>query len=250
MLAVMVSCVQETVEQRKVTVTIDDVKVKTAFTSGRDALAWENGDRLGFYHDGDGLQNTLMEYAGSSEMTLNVPFDAKNLYSLFPYGNEAGANPAGVKVCIPSAQTQDTPGVLAGERWPMAAAGRIEDGRASLTFSPLTALLALNIYSSEPSAGEAVTKVCITPTVNSGFCGNAAVNITSAPATITSGDSSQPVTLSVTNPKALVSETSAYLRLLIFLPVIFIPACVSSSPAFLTMYSANKFKKQGDNIQP
>ena len=44
--------------------------------------------------------------------------------------------------------------------------------------------------------------------------------------------------------------SSAYLRLLIFLPAILIPACVSSSPAFLTMYSAYKLNKQGDNTQP
>ena len=41
--------------------------------------------------------------------------------------------------------------------------------------------------------------------------------------------------------------SSAYLRLLIFLPVILIPACASSSPA---LYSAYKLNKQGDNIQP
>ena len=40
-----------------------------------------------------------------------------------------------------------------------------------------------------------------------------------------------------------------YLRLLIFLPVILIPTCVSSSPAFRMMYSACKLNKQGDNIQ-
>src|SRR5574337_400669 len=40
--------------------------------------------------------------------------------------------------------------------------------------------------------------------------------------------------------------SSAYLRLLIFLPAILIPACVSSSPAFLMMYSAYKLNKQGD----
>ena len=34
------------------------------------------------------------------------------------------------------------------------------------------------------------------------------------------------------------------------LPAILIPACVSSSPAFLMMYSAYKLNKQGDNIQP
>ena len=42
----------------------------------------------------------------------------------------------------------------------------------------------------------------------------------------------------------------AYLRLLIFLPPMLIPACVSSNPAFCMMYSAYKSNKQGDNIQP
>ena len=43
---------------------------------------------------------------------------------------------------------------------------------------------------------------------------------------------------------------SAYLRLLIFLLAILIPACASSSLAFHMMYSACKLNKQGDNIQP
>ena len=38
--------------------------------------------------------------------------------------------------------------------------------------------------------------------------------------------------------------SSAYLRLLIFLPAVLIPACISSSPAFLMMYSAYKLNKQ------
>ena len=41
-----------------------------------------------------------------------------------------------------------------------------------------------------------------------------------------------------------------YLRLMIFLPAILIPACASSSPAFLMVYSSYKLNKQGDNIQP
>ena len=44
--------------------------------------------------------------------------------------------------------------------------------------------------------------------------------------------------------------SSAYLRLLIFLPAILIPACASSRPSFLLMYSAYKLNKQGNNIQP
>ena len=42
--------------------------------------------------------------------------------------------------------------------------------------------------------------------------------------------------------------SSAYLRLLIFLPAILIPA--SFSLGFRMMYSAYKLNKQGDNIQP
>ena len=43
--------------------------------------------------------------------------------------------------------------------------------------------------------------------------------------------------------------SSAYLRLLIFLPAILIPACDSYTLAFHMMYSENKLNKQGDNIQ-
>ena len=44
--------------------------------------------------------------------------------------------------------------------------------------------------------------------------------------------------------------SSAYLRLLIFLPAVLIPVCASSSLAFHMMYSAYKLNKKGDNIQP
>ena len=44
--------------------------------------------------------------------------------------------------------------------------------------------------------------------------------------------------------------SSAYLRLLIFLLAILIPACDSSSLAFPMMCSACKLNKQGDNMQP
>ena len=42
---------------------------------------------------------------------------------------------------------------------------------------------------------------------------------------------------------------SAYLRLLIFLPAVLIPACASSSPPFLMMFSAYKLNKHSDNTQ-
>ena len=44
--------------------------------------------------------------------------------------------------------------------------------------------------------------------------------------------------------------SSAYLRLLIFLPVILVTACASSSLAFHMMYTAYKLNKQGDSVHP
>ena len=49
---------------------------------------------------------------------------------------------------------------------------------------------------------------------------------------------------------AIKVVSSVYLRLLIFLPTIVILACASSCLAFHMLYSAYKFNKQGDNIQP
>ena len=42
--------------------------------------------------------------------------------------------------------------------------------------------------------------------------------------------------------------SSAYMRLLIFLPTILIPTCDSSSPAFHMIYSAYKLNKQGEPV--
>ena len=49
---------------------------------------------------------------------------------------------------------------------------------------------------------------------------------------------------------ALRVVSSAYLRLLIFLPAILILVCVSPSPVFHTMYSAYKLNKWDGNMQP
>ena len=55
--------------------------------------------------------------------------------------------------------------------------------------------------------------------------------------------------LSSSSLSAIRVVSSAYLRLLIFLLAILIPACASSTLAFHMMYSAYKLNKQGDNIQ-
>ena len=49
---------------------------------------------------------------------------------------------------------------------------------------------------------------------------------------------------------AIRAVSSVYLRVLIFLLAILIPACASSSLEFRMIYSAYKLNKQGDDIQP
>ena len=56
--------------------------------------------------------------------------------------------------------------------------------------------------------------------------------------------------LSSSSLSAIRVVSSACLRLLIFLLAIWIPACASSSPVCLMMYSAYKLNKQGDSKQP
>ena len=56
--------------------------------------------------------------------------------------------------------------------------------------------------------------------------------------------------LSSSSLSAIKVVSSAYVRLLTFLPAILITACASFSLAFHMMYSAYKLNKQGNNIQP
>ena len=55
---------------------------------------------------------------------------------------------------------------------------------------------------------------------------------------------------SSSSPSAIRVVSFAYLRLLMFLPLISIPAYNSSSPAFFMMCSAYRLNKQGDSRQP
>ena len=55
---------------------------------------------------------------------------------------------------------------------------------------------------------------------------------------------------SILQHSAFFMVSSAYLRLLVYLQAVMIPACASSSPVFHMMYSACKLNKQRDHLQP
>ena len=70
---------------------------------------------------------------------------------------------------------------------------------------------------------------------------------------VTPWTAAQQASLAITNSQssllsAIRVVSYAYLRL--FLLAILIPACASSSPAFLMRYFAYQLNKHGDNIQP
>ena len=56
--------------------------------------------------------------------------------------------------------------------------------------------------------------------------------------------------LDLSSISAIIVVSSAYLRLLIFLPSVLIPACDSLSLVFYMMYYTYNLNKQGDDIQP
>lgn len=201
----LVSCIKETEDERRISISLDQIAVKTVLSSNRDKIMWENGDRIGIYHNGEGYQNKVLEFTGSNEMSISVPGSADRIYALFPYSGSAGENPQALTVTIPSQQIQATPGTLSDESWPMAASADIENDQARLTFNPLTALWALNIYSTKAESDEAVTEVRVTPTVNTRFCGNCVIDMTSETASFTSGDSSDPIILSITDSRPLTT---------------------------------------------
>ena len=73
-------------------------------------------------------------------------------------------------------------------------------------------------------------------------------NMSSARSNATGYEADNIVQKVLTATQQVIDGKACYERE--FLPAILIPACASSSPAFLMMYSAYKLKKQGDNIQP
>lgn len=205
LLLAIVSCMQETPQGRNVSISLKQIEVRSTLSSDRSMILWEGGDKIGVYHNGTGMQNTPLGYSESNDMTVSLPIDADRVFSVFPYSASAGETPSNVKVTIPARQNQHTPGVMTGAMWPMAASGVIDNNHVDLTFNPLSAILALNIYSSEPENEESVTQVRITPTVNSNFCGDCQTDITSG-AIVTNGNSSDPITLTISNPSLLSSE--------------------------------------------
>ena len=96
------------------------------------------------------------------------------------------------------------PGVLAGKYYPMVAKGTVSaDNKALISLYPVASALALNIYHTGLSGEETVKSVKVTPTANTGFIGRQMTDLTGDNIQYTSTESSDPITVTLTNPLTL-----------------------------------------------
>ena len=128
--------------------------------------------------------------------------------------------------------------------------------RLVITFLPRSKNLLISWLQSpsavilEPKKIQSATVSTVSPSISHEMMGPDAMILVSECQALSQLFHSPLSLFSSSSLSALSVMSSVYLRLLIFLPAILIPACGSPSPAFLMMQSAYKLNKQGDNIQP
>ena len=149
-------------------------------------------------------------------------------------------------------------------RWPFV--GKVMSllinmSRLVIAFLPMSKCLLISWLQSppavilEPKKIKSLTVSIVSPSICHGVMGPDAMILVFLNVKFQASFSLSSFTLiqrlfSASSLSAISVVSSVYLRLLIFVPAILIPACASSSQAFHMMYSAYKLNKQGDNIQP
>ena len=206
--ALAVSCTKapaELQEAKAVSISISQADVKTAFNPAHTSIKWEEGDLIGIFHNaGAGhLQNQRLEYKAAEDLSVNVPSSAGIIYGVYPYSSAMGNNPSQALLNIPQTQFQSAPGQINGENYPLAAAGQITDNSARLTFAPVAAMLAFNIYSTLADGKEAVSQITIIPSQNSHYAGSQSIDLSAASTAFTKGTVSSGITLKVEAPQSL-----------------------------------------------
>ncbi len=195
-------------QTKTITVTLDEVATRTTLNADRTGLAWEIGDKFGYFSNGTGAEaNVAVEKVeGKTTYTLNVPTDATEIYAYYPYytnGNET-ANSSATSVNLGMGyQTQTEGGLFHGSDYPLVAKVTIEGNNAVLKFEPVLSAVAFNVYNTATdfAAGETVTSVkLIAPNVS----GRTTYDLTAGKFTGTPQYSDASVTL--TTPVVVASE--------------------------------------------
>ena len=187
-----------------------EIRTKTVMTPGVTRLSWTEGDSFDLFSNGGDSKTTPVYESDDAVIEAGVDQGATEIYAIYP--SKTSNTKAEVAVEIPSAQTQTVAGQMNGANIPMYAKGVIEDGAAVLSFRPVAGIIALNIYSTEPTEAK-VQKVQVNPLdsegnfVGSGYCGGvttSADGFAYAPTAEVRG-----VTLTLDTPCSLPSEKPA-----------------------------------------
>lgn len=222
---VSVSCTKEinnqTEEQvagKMKTVTVKtDIATRTTLDSNHENIVWSSGDKISIFNDAD---NTNLEkvYAAGEDLVVSVPAATKEIYAHYPYYNGNTKGPSEVSVYIPNSQNQTNPGELNGYNYPMVAKGTVREEtvdnetvyKAIISLYPVASALALNIYNTNLSGEETVKSVTVTPAAaNTGFAGSQTTDLTKENIKYTTAASSNPITVTLTNPLTLGSTKPA-----------------------------------------
>lgn len=187
-----------------------DIETRTTLDTDHTNLIWSSGDKISIFNDQD---NTNLEkaYEAGADLIVSVPAATKEIYAHYPYygGNEKG--PKEASVYITNTQKQTNPGELNGYYYPMVAKGTVtDDNKALISLYPVASALALNIYHSGLSGEENVLSVKVTPSSsNTGFTGSQTTDLTADNVKYTQGASSNPITVTLTNPLSLDNAAPA-----------------------------------------
>ena len=183
-LAVLASCSEypselEAGRQVKLSVILPDTKV--ALTDGGSSFAWQNGDCISIFNNAD-ESNVSYDVMGAVNEVI-VPENATDLYGLYPSIRGEGVS-SSIQVSLPANQCQTAGGIFPSCNYPMVASSTIVNNSATLEFTPLASVLALNIYGGTGM----IRAVRVTPLDNTGFVGAASLDLTCVNPVFSSGD--------------------------------------------------------------
>ena len=190
---------------RMKTITVKtDIETRTTLDADHANLVWSTGDQISIFNDAD-QKNSALTYAAGGDLTVEVPEETEEIFAHYPYYSGNTSGPENVSVYISNKQTQVNPGVLAGKYYPMVAKGTVSaDNKALISLYPVASALALNIYHTGLSGNETVKSVTVTPSsANTGFIGRQMTDLTGDNIKYTSTESSDPITVTLTNPLSL-----------------------------------------------
>lgn len=196
---------EEPVTGKMKTITVKtDIETRTTLDANHENIVWSANDSLSIFNDQD---NAILgkKYVAGEDLIISVPAETQNIYAHYPHYRKNTNGPENVSVYITKSQKQTNPGELNGYNYPMVAKGTVTaDNKAIISLYPVASALALNIYHTGLSGEESVKSVKVTPSsANTKFTGSQDTDLTGDNIKYTEASSSDPITVTLTNPFSL-----------------------------------------------